>query len=193
MGDAGFTALTTARLVIRRFVLADAPAFATYRSDPTVARYQSWQAPYPEDSARRFIESMRAAHPDEPGEWFQLALARRDDPHTLIGDLALGSIDDGRQAEIGFTLAPAHQGVGYATEAVEALLAYLFGRRGKHRVQAGCDGRNTASARLLERVGFRLEGHLIESYWDGERWTDDLRFGLLRGEWAQRVSPGTPG
>jgi aminoglycoside 6'-N-acetyltransferase len=188
-----FTTLTTARLVIRRFTLDDVQAFAAYRSDPDVARYQSWQAPYSEQAARRFIESLQTAEPDEPGEWFQFALARRDDPGTLIGDLALGSIDDGRQAEIGFTLAPAYQGEGYATEAVEALLDHLFTARSKHRVQASCDDRNTSSARLLERVGFRLEGHLVESYWDGEEWTDDLRFALLRREWEQRVTSGTRG
>jgi aminoglycoside 6'-N-acetyltransferase len=186
MADTAFTSLTTARLVIRRFTLDDVPAFAAYRSDPEVARYQSWRAPYPEVAAQRFIESLLSSHPDQPGEWFQFALTRREDPATLIGDLALGSMDEGRQAELGFTLAPAHQGAGYATEAVEALLDHLFTARGKHRVQAGCDARNARSARLLERVGFRLEGHLVESYWDGEEWTDDLRFGLLRREWEQR-------
>ncbi len=152
MGDASFTSLTTARLVIRRFTLDDVAVFAGYRSDPDVARYQSWSAPYPVESARPFIESLAAANPDEPGGWFQFALALRSDPSSLIGDLALGTIDAGRQAEIGFTLAPAHQGAGYATEAVEALLDYLFTTRGKYRVEAGCDDRNRSSARLLQRV-----------------------------------------
>ena len=46
MGDAAFTALTTQRLVLRRFRPEDLDAFVAYRSDPETARYQSWEAPY---------------------------------------------------------------------------------------------------------------------------------------------------
>jgi Acetyltransferase (GNAT) domain len=69
--------------------------------------------------------------------------------------------EDSRQAEIGFTLAPQHQGYGYATEAVRRPLHYLLVERGKHRVRATCDDRNTSSAAVLERVGMRREGHLL--------------------------------
>jgi aminoglycoside 6'-N-acetyltransferase len=91
--------------------------------------------------------------------------------------------EDSRQAEIGFTLAPQHQGHGYATEAVRRLLHYLLVERGKHRVRATCDDRNTSSAAVLERVGMRREGHLLESTWSKGEWTNDLLCGVLRREW----------
>ncbi len=56
MADASFTSLTAARLVLRRFRPEDLDAFVAYRSDPRVARYQSWEAPYPEREAH-LIES----------------------------------------------------------------------------------------------------------------------------------------
>jgi hypothetical protein len=77
MGDATFTALTTERLVSRRFRPEDLDAFVAYRSDPEVARYQSWEAPYPAGQARRFLEELEAIDPDTPGEWFQFAVALR--------------------------------------------------------------------------------------------------------------------
>jgi len=86
-------------------------------------------------------------------------------------------------AEIGFTLAPQHQGYGYATEAVRRLLHYLLIEQGKHRVRASCDDRNTRSAAVLERVGMRREGHLLESTWSKGEWTNDLLYGVLRREW----------
>jgi RimJ/RimL family protein N-acetyltransferase len=89
------------------------------------------------------------------------------------------------QAEIGFTLAPAEQGKGYASEAVRAVLHHLFLVRGLHKVAAECDARNTASARLLERVGFTREGRLREHTWIKQEWTDDLLFGLLAAEWPR--------
>ena len=183
MVDAAFTALTSARLVLRRFQPEDLDAFVAYRSDPKVARYQNWEAPYPPNQARRLLDELQAIHPDTPGEWFQFAAAlRRTD--RLIGDCAAHiRADDPRQAEIGFTLAPEYQGYGYATEAVHRLLHYLLIERGKHRVSATCDDRNTRSAAVLERVGMRREGHLLESTWSKGEWTSDLLYGVLRREW----------
>ena len=106
--------------------------------------------------------------------------------HTdrLIGDCGAHiQAEDPRQAEIGFTLAAQHQGYGYATEAVRRLLHYLLIERGKHRVRATCDDRNTRSAAVLERVGMRREGHLLESTWSKGEWTNDLLYGVLRREW----------
>jgi RimJ/RimL family protein N-acetyltransferase len=60
MGDAAFTALTTQRLVVRRFRPEDLDAFVAYRSDPQVARYQRWEAPYPPSQARQFLRELQA-------------------------------------------------------------------------------------------------------------------------------------
>jgi aminoglycoside 6'-N-acetyltransferase len=102
----------------------------------------------------------------------------------LIGDCAAHTLaDDPRQAEIGFTFAPASQGRGYATEAVRRLLEYLFRERDKHRVSANCDDRNVRSAALLRRVGMRREGLLVESTWAKGEWTNDELYAVLRREW----------
>jgi len=183
MPDAGFTGLTTGRLLLRRFRPADLTAFVRYRSDPQVARFQSWDAPYPVADGTRLINGMLGQHPDTPGEWFQFAVALRS-TKELIGDCAARTeLHDPRQAEIGFTLAQQHQGRGYATEAARALLGYLFAQRSKHRVTACCDPRNAASVRVLERLGMRREGHLRESTWAGGEWTDDLLYAVLDHEW----------
>jgi hypothetical protein len=110
MTDAAFTALTTARLALRRFRAEDLDAFAAYRSDPEVARYQSWEVPYELGQARQFLEELEAIHPDTPGEWFQFAVTLRG-TDRLIGDCAAHvDADDPRQAEIGFTLPPSTRG-----------------------------------------------------------------------------------
>jgi RimJ/RimL family protein N-acetyltransferase len=171
---------STERLLIRRFRPDDTAAFAAYRSDPEVARYQSWEAPVPEPEAARLVAEFGAAEEGVPG-WFQYAVELRA-AGTLIGDVGICLHDNGKQAELGFTLAPAHQGKGLATEAVRCVLNRVFDR-GIHRVSADCDARNTASARLLERLGFRREGHRIEHTWIKGEWTDDLLFGLLARDW----------
>jgi RimJ/RimL family protein N-acetyltransferase len=171
----------TERLTLRRFTPGDAEAFAAYRSDPEVARYQSWDAPLPLADATRKVEEFANGDPAAPG-WFQYAV---DLDGVLIGDLGLNLDANLKQAELGFTLAPAYQGQGYATEAVRGLLDNLFVERKLHRVSAECDARNTASARLLERVGFQREGLRRSHTWFKGEWTDDLLFGLLRSDYLR--------
>ena len=157
--------------------------FVAYRSSEQVARFQSWDAPYPREAGERFIHEIARDHPDTAGEWFQFAVGLQA-TGQLIGDCAaMQQAGDPRQCEIGFTIAPDYQGRGYATEAVRLLLTYLFTARGKHRVTAYVDARNAASIALLERLGLRREGHLRESSWAKGEWTDDLVYGLLRDEW----------
>lgn len=183
MADEGFGELAGQRIVLRRFRLGDLTPFVAYRSSPEVARYQGWDAPYPLAEGERFVRQMMERHPDTPGQWFQFAVALRA-TGELIGDCAARpEAGDPRQVGIGFTIAPGRQRRGYATEAARSLLGYLFDGRGKHRVAAACDARNVASARVLERLGLRREGHLRESTWAKGEWTDDLLYALLDHEW----------
>jgi aminoglycoside 6'-N-acetyltransferase len=173
--------LETERLLLRRFGPEDATALAAYRSDPNVSRYQSWISPVSVEQARVLVAELAVGEPRDDG-WFQYAVERKGRP-GLIGDVGVHRRDAGRQAEVGFSFAVEHQGRGYATEAVRRVVEYLLVEEGLHRVTAECDARNDRSARLLERVGFRREGHLVSSTWMKGEWTDDLLFAVLAGEW----------
>jgi RimJ/RimL family protein N-acetyltransferase len=157
--------LETERLRLRPFQDSDAHTFAAYRSDPEVARYQGWDAPYSLEQATRFIAHMKTMPPIPPGEWYQLAIEVKDGD-LLAGDCAFHTlVEDPQQAEIGFTLARAYQGMGYGREAITCLLDYLFGELHIQRVQAICDAENAASIKLLERVGMKRETQVRENVW----------------------------
>jgi aminoglycoside 6'-N-acetyltransferase len=175
--------LSTPRLVLRRFQAADAAALAAYRSEPEVARYQTWHAPVSLAAAAELVAEFAAGDPLAPGG-FQYAVALRPAP-TLIGDVYVGLHGNRMQADIGFTFAPIHQGHGYATEAVRRVLEHLFAERGLRRVSAECDARNLRSAHLLGRLGFRREGLRVAHAWLKEEWTDELLFGLLAEDWRR--------
>jgi RimJ/RimL family protein N-acetyltransferase len=169
--------LVTARLVLRRFRPDDAPALAAYRSDPAVARYQSWSAPVSLSEAAALVESC-AAGAAARARWFQCALEATSS-HVLIGDLGVRLHENRMQAEIGITVAAPHQGQGHGSEALLRVVDHLLEDRGLHKLSAECDARNAASAALLRRVGFVQEGRLrSHTLIKGER-TDDLLFGLL--------------
>ncbi|MFC5907877.1 GNAT family N-acetyltransferase [Streptacidiphilus monticola] len=172
--------ITTDRLLLRRFRGSDATALAAYRSEPEVARYQGWSAPVTLDAARDLARAFAAGRVDEPG-WFQYAVESRADGR-LVGDIGVRLHENRRQAELGYTLASAYQGLGLATEALGALLTHLFEVRGLHRVSAECDVRNERSAALLRRLGFVQEGWRRQATWVKGEWTDDLLFGLLASD-----------
>ncbi len=179
-----FTRIESERLILRRFEERDLGPFLAYRNDPEVARYQSWES-CGEEEAVEFICEMVASQPGTPGEWFQFAVGSKQ-TGNLIGDCGLRTEEDGRQAEIGFTLAREHQGKGYASEAVSRLVDYAFGDLSFHRLVAITDQENEPSFGLLERLGFRREGSFAQNAWFKGGWTDEYLYAILRGEWLER-------
>jgi RimJ/RimL family protein N-acetyltransferase len=184
MTEAGFTRLESERLILRRFKASDLAPFLAYRNDPEVARYQTWDS-YTEREATAMIEELESLQPGTPGEWLQFAIELKK-TGALIGDCALKAEEDGRQAEVGFTLSREHQGKGYAAEAVSRLLDYAFGDLGLHRVVAITDQENEPSFTLLERLGMRREGCFVQNAWFKGRWTSEYLYAVLADEWFQK-------
>ncbi len=174
--------LRTPRLLLRRFAEADAGPFAAYRNDPDVARYQGWETPYGLDQAAELVRQQATCDPGVTGEWLQIAIEHAA-TGALVGDCAFKLSADQRQATIGATLARAYQGEGYAAEAITRLLDYLFQTVGLHRVVADTDARNTPAWTLLERLGFRREGHVVQGVWFKGSGADEYQYAILRDEW----------
>ena len=181
-----FLPITTDRLVLRPMVADDAVPFAAYRSDPDVARFQSWDAPYPLASAARLIADQASLRGPAAGSWIQIAVTVDG---ALAGDVAVGLDADGSIATLGYTLAPTYQGRGLAREASRSVVDRLFDESGVHRVEASVDAANVPSARLLEDLGFEYEGTAVSAVRAGGVWADDVRYALTadsRSSWAAR-------
>ena len=108
-----------------------------------------------------------------------------------IGDVCsppqLASRARGVQAELGWALRPEETGQGYATEAVQAALRVCFDDLGLRRVTASCFAANTASSRLMERVGMRQEARtLADALHPSGQWMDGCTYALLADEWRSR-------
>jgi len=178
--------IETPRLRVRAMCADDAAEFSAYRSDPDVARFQSWATPVDVEAARRFIAEQQHLDGPTPDEWVQLAVERDG---QLAGDVAVNLDTHSRVARLGYSLAPAHQGRGLASEAVGAVVDALVDDLGVHRVEAALDPRNVASARLLENLGFDHEGTAISSMFFKGAWVDDTLYGLTaerRRTWRDR-------
>jgi RimJ/RimL family protein N-acetyltransferase len=176
--------LTTARLSIDRLRAEDADDLFACRADPAVARYQGWR-PARVEEARAFIDAQ--AEP-APGLWFQRAIRLRASG-ALIGDLGVClPATPGESVEFGISLAPAHQGRGYAREALQALFHQGFDALGWRRIHASVDPRNASCMALLQSLGMRQEAHFRESLWLHGEWVDDVVFAILVREWKAEAN-----
>ena len=182
--------LTTARLVLRPFRDADRREVFELHSHARVMRY--WDsAPWSDETqADRFLARCRALSDNEAGA--RVAVERRD-TGRFIGWIGLQHWDhDNRSANLGYVFAEHAWGQGYATEAGRALLEWGFDVMDLNRVSAQTDTRNEASARVLTKLGFTLEGILRENVIvDGEV-SDDATYSLLRREWTSTHSAPSP-
>lgn len=173
--------LETERLRLRPFADADAEDLFALQSNVHVLRY--WDSPPWVDRApvARFLA--RCQQMAEEGSGARVAIERICD-QAFIGWCTFNSWNpDFRSASLGYCLGETAWGRGYATEAARALLEWAFDRLDLNRVQAEADTRNVASARVLEKLGFVLEGTFREDCIVNGDVSDSWVYGLLRRDW----------
>lgn len=174
----------TDRLILRLAVPDDAEAIYAYRSDIIENQYQGW-FPGSVEEVREYIKSMPQTM-EVVDYCYQFAIFSAGG-ERLIGDMGIIFTNHNMmQAEIGCTLNKDHQGKGYAMEALEGMVNYLFGKLKKRRIIASIDPRNMASIRLIERLGFRKEAHFRKSYYLRGEWVDDVIYAMLKEEWDKK-------
>ncbi|MGR3503798.1 GNAT family N-acetyltransferase [Pseudaestuariivita sp.] len=160
--------LETGRIVLRRFGPFDLGPFLDYRTDPEVARYQSWEV-MDRDTAKAFLAAAAEGPLFQDGTWSQIAIGAPDG--ALLGDLGIYIDRAHGAAELGITLARQHWGQGLGTEAYRAGLTLLWQDPRITHISGIADARNTASLGMLERAGLVFT-HAEEAVYDGETCTD---------------------
>ena len=178
-GAAAFDELVTERLRLRRSVPTDAPTISAYRSDPAVHRFQGWERT-DVDAVRAEVEEMAERLPGAAGGWVQLTVVDAASGE-ILGDVGMATVDDEPGViKVGYTIAPAFQRRGYATEAVRALVAYAFEALDADVVRMHASADNAASIRVAEKVGLRFVER--RQYRDGDEIWFGVRYELHRAE-----------
>lgn len=174
----------TGRLFLRPINIEDKESTFAYRSDIEINKYQGW---IPETIAdvEEFIKKT-AQQFNEPESWFQLVIIEKK-TNTIIGDLGVhfyGS--ENKQVELGCTIHKDYHKNGFATEALNCIINYLFNNLKKHRITTSIDPENLGSIRLVEKIGFRKEAHFVESIFLNGKWVDDLIYAILQKDWKTK-------
>lgn len=183
--------IETPRLILRAFRHADAADLFAVFSDPEVFRYipvGGWK--HVDEAHQRMardIDKMAA------GDYIRLAVERREDARVLGEVLLFNFARDSRRAELGYALGRKAWGMGYASEALVPLVDYAFEHLDLNRLEAVINPVNTASARVLGRLGFQHEGTQRERYVERGETSDGGLYGLLRREWqSNREAKSSP-
>ena len=176
--------LETKRLILRNLCEDDLDDFHSYRSNPDICKFQSFDV-FTIEQSKAFIESQKDAKFGTPGEWTQVAIELKENK-KLIGDLALKpESHEPRTVEIGVTLNIEYRKQGFAVEAFERIFEYLFSETETHRIFGILDVENAGSLRLLENLNFRREAEFKKSFWDRKinEWRDEYLYALLKEDW----------
>jgi [ribosomal protein S5]-alanine N-acetyltransferase len=176
-----FPRLETERLVLREIVPADAEDLFHIFSDEETMRYWSCLPYTSVDQAHRLIEGLAKAR--LAGAGINWAITLRGD-ERLIGKCGYNEWRRAhRRGDVSYIVAREQRGKGVVSEALGAMLDYGFDHMNLHSVEAGVTPGNEASTRMLQRLGFRLEGHLRESFLTDRGFVDSLIYSLLRSDW----------
>lgn len=158
MNHLGTQTITTNRLTLRRWQTGDAgQLYANYGSDPRVQEYITWFPCATPELCEQFIEMNIQSYAEKPDSYAWAIVYEGE----LIGSIGAFNIDDNmRSCELGYSIGSRFWGRGIVTEAAQAVLDYLLGPAGFHRVFATYHEENAGSGRVMEKIGMRYEGRL---------------------------------
>lgn len=179
--------LTTERLILRPFILADAPTVRLLAGAREVAETTlNIPHPYPDGSAEQWI----ATHPQRfaDGTLATFAIVERQ-RRAVVGAIGLAIEPQHALGELGYWIGVPFWGRGYATEAAHALLSYGFTTLHLNRIQARHFLRNPASGRVMQKVGMSHEGTFREAMRKWDRFEDIALYAVLAAEWNARRRP----
>jgi len=193
MGRRDFTPadrLMGTKIFLRLVTLQDCtPRYEAWLADPRVNRYLEtrWR-PQTLEAIRTFVQDML----DSPDNYLFAIVEHGTQTH--VGNIKVGPINANHAyADVSYFIGETDRhGRGYATEAIRLAAGFAFDRLGLHRLQAGLYAGNIGSGKVLESVGFFLEGVFlgqlrnVEGGWEDHHW-----YGLLRETW-EALRDGQP-
>jgi RimJ/RimL family protein N-acetyltransferase len=178
--------ITTDRLTLRRYRETDYDDLLKLQSNEDVARYLLYGPRTPEQVKEALAGRIADVAMDTDGQALTLAVELTETGQHL-GEVTLFVYSaEHRSGELGYVFHPESAGHGYASEAARELLRLGFEHFGWHRIIARLDARNTASSKLLERLGMRCEAHFVRNEFLKGEWTDELVYALLTEEWPHK-------
>ena len=178
----GTQIIETGRLLLRPFAMEDAEAmFRNWAGDDEVTKHLTWPT-HSSAEVSRMVLSDWTGHYSEP-DFYNWAIVLKENGPEPIGSIAVvGTSEKVESAHIGYCMSRAHWRRGIMSEALTALIAFLFDEVGFNRIEADHDPNNPASGRVMEKSGMRHEGIQRQAGRSNQGIIDISRWAILRSD-----------
>lgn len=182
MKHLGTEYIETQRLILRRFVPEDAQAvFDNWASDDAVTKFLTWPSHKSVDISRMVLESWVAGYARK--DFYQWAIVFKPCGDQPIGSISVVGLDEQIcRAHIGYCIGKNWWHRGIMTEALGAVMDFLFDRVGMLRVDAAHDVNNPNSGAVMRNCGMKYEGTLRRTGINNTGICDMSWYGLLAEE-----------
>ncbi len=181
-----FPTLETNRLILRQIVSRDATAIFRIRGDYEVTKYNSGAAYRTIEQAEKLIMAIQKAYTDKSQVRWGISLKSHGNVIGMCGYNYWNRED--HRGSIGYDLLREYWGQGIMPEALSAILDFGYTQMGLNRIEADASVYNTASIRVLQKLGFVQEGLQREQYYEGDQFHDLVLFSLIKREYQQETS-----
>ncbi|MBD5531187.1 MAG: GNAT family N-acetyltransferase [Lachnospiraceae bacterium] len=182
MKHCGTQRLETDRLILRRYVKEDAAAmYKNWASDEEVTKYLTWPTHSSQDISQMVIEDWVNQYSDEG--YYHWAIVLKDHGDGPIGDIAVVHMkEDISMVHIGYCIGRVYWHKGITSEALKAVMDFLFDVVDVNRIEARHDSKNPNSGKVMKKCGMKYEGTLRSSDRNNQGICDACYYALLKSE-----------
>ena len=181
----GSQTMETPRLLLRRAEISDAePMYRNWASSPEVTKFLTWPPHASLDVTKQVLSSwIDDCKAQENYNWM-IVLKSLGEP---IGNITARQVDDKiGSTEIGYCIGEHWWHQGIMSEALEAVLDFLFEKVGFNRIESRHDPHNPHSGDVMRKCGMTYEGTAREADWNNQGLCDTAHYAILRREWLAR-------
>ncbi|MDP4089958.1 MAG: GNAT family protein [Bacillota bacterium] len=176
--------LESEKILLGTYKLSDWKDVLKYTSDPAVWRYLD-EEPLDEKAVRQFVANSVEQQTQRDGFAEHIPVVLRPSLEIIGHVTFYGMYKQGEIAGVSIMIGSKYQGRGYGTEALKNIIKYAFSNTKAHRLESGCDARNAAAVKMMEKAGLRREGVFRETMFVGDRWRDECLYSILKSEWKK--------
>lgn len=182
MKHCGTQRIETDRLILRRYVIEDADAmYKNWASDSEVTKFLTWQPHSSVEVSRGIIENWLKEYSDE--KYYQWAIVLKANGNEPIGDISVVQMnEDISMVHIGYCLGRAWWRRGIMSEALKAVMDFMFDTVEVNRVESRHDPMNPNSGKVMQKCGMKYEGTLRSADRNNQGICDACYYALLRSE-----------
>lgn len=178
----GTQSIGTERLVLRKFHLDDVEQmYNNWAKDPENVKYVTWKAHENMNETLKVVSQWISEY--ENSNCYRWVITLKDNNH-VVGDISvIDMFEENECCEIGYIISKKYWNMGFMTEALRAVLKFLFERVGFHRIQLRHDTNNPASGRVMQKNGLKYEGIIRDARKTNTGfWCDTSLYSILRSE-----------